>query len=80
MFMELAINAVRPPIDKRLSMAAATAIVDTARNLAVISSILFTGSVRSVSRVPRSFSPAVVSMAGYNAPISMLTIKRKGRI
>ncbi len=54
-------------------------ITATVRNFAVIRSLFLTGSVRTVSSVPRSRSPAVVSIAGYMVPISRLTTSIRGR-
>ena len=51
-------------MDTMFKIADTQAITDTARNLLMISSKLVTGNVRSVSSVPRSFSPAVTSIAG----------------
>ena len=76
----LTVYAVIKDIDRRLRIAAPTAMVETARNFAVISSVPVTGRVSMVSRVPLSFSPAVVSIAGYIAPIRMLTMRRNGMI
>ena len=41
--------------------------IDTAKNFPTIMSLLLIGNVKSVSNVPLSFSPAVVSVAGYVA-------------
>ena len=46
----------------------------------MISSILPIGSVRRVSKVPLSFSPAVASIAGYIDPIRIAVIIRNGMI
>ena len=51
---------------------------ETLKNLPTIISLLLIGKVSSVSSVPLSFSPAVVSVAGYVADIVIaIIIKRK---
>ncbi len=54
-------------------------ITATVMNFDTISCLFVTGRVSMVSSVPRSRSPAVVSMAGYMVPISRLMISMKGR-
>lgn len=55
------------------------AIATTAKNLPVTISVERIGAVSSVCSVPRSFSPAVRSIAGWKAPritVSMISIGR----
>ena len=50
---------------------------DTAKNFPTIISLLLIGNVSSVSSVPLSFSPAVVSVAGYVADTVIAIIINK---
>ena len=52
------------PIEAMLRSPVVSAMVATARNLPATTSTRAAGATKSVSRVPRSFSPAVRSMAG----------------
>src|SRR5271157_5636864 len=63
--------AHRNEIDIELTerMAVAREAVTTIKNLPRTRSVLDTGLQRIVSIVPRSFSPAVRSIAGYIAPV-----------
>ena len=60
--------AVRPIESSRQAIAASDP-VSTIRNLPSTRSTRATGLQSSVSIVPRSFSPAVRSIAGYIAPL-----------
>ena len=51
------------------SRAVASDAVNTVKNFPMASAPRETGLARMVSMVPRSFSPAVRSMAGYMAPV-----------
>ena len=51
----------------------------TARTLPAISAARSIGAERVVSSVPRSRSPAVMSMAGWNAPSMTITTTTSGR-
>ena len=51
--------------------------IETAKNFPTIISLLFIGNVKSVSNVPLSFSPAVVSVAGYVAETVIAIIINK---
>ena len=51
---------------------------DTLKNLPTIMSLLLIGNVNKVSSVPRSFSPAVASVAGYvDEMVIAIMINRK---
>ena len=52
------------------SNAVASDAVSTMKNFPRTKSVRDTGLVKIVSIVPRSFSPAVKSIAGYIAPVS----------
>ena len=51
--------------------------IDTPKNFPTIISLLLIGKVSNVSRVPLSFSPAVVSVAGYVADTVIAIIINK---
>ena len=57
-------NNTEPASEINDNNAVTQAMIATDTNLLNIIWKLVTGSVKSVSNVPRSFSPAVVSMAG----------------
>ncbi len=67
-------------MEQILSKADTIPIAATVRNFDMMSCLFVTGSVRIVSSVPRSRSPAVVSIAGYIVPIIRLIISMNGRI
>ncbi len=69
-----------PPMDRIFRSAEIIPIKATVINFDTINCLFVTGSVRIVSSVPRSRSPAVVSIAGYIVPISRLMISINGRI
>ena len=72
--------AAMPPIESMFNRAETIPIPATVRNFAISRSLFLTGSVSTVSKVPLSRSPAVVSIAGYMVPIKRLTISMNGRI
>ena len=51
--------------------------IETLRNFPNMISLLLIGKVKSVSSVPRSFSPAVASVAGYVAETVMAMMMNK---
>ena len=51
--------------------------IDTPKNFPIIMSLLLIGNVNNVSSVPLSFSPAVVSVAGYVADTVIAIIINK---
>lgn len=51
--------------------------IETLRNFPSMISLLLIGKVKSVSSVPRSFSPAVASVAGYVAETVMAMMMNK---
>ena len=51
-------------IESKLIIALTNALSDTAKYFPITNSKLDIGSVKSVSNVPRSFSPAIISIAG----------------
>ncbi len=65
-----------PPIEMTERMAVAKEAEKTSRNFPQTKSRREIGLERMVSMVPRSFSPAVRSMAGYIAPVMqrMMTV------
>ncbi|HBE73889.1 MAG TPA: hypothetical protein DDW31_07395 [candidate division Zixibacteria bacterium] len=65
-------------MDTRFRAPVIRAMTVTVKNLPRNRSRLSTGAASMVSMVPRSFSPAVRSMAGYMAPIIMVTMRRMG--
>ena len=67
-------------IEARLSTPDSVASVATATTLPVISAARAIGADSVVSRVLRSRSPAVMSMAGWNAPSITITTITSGRI
>ena len=67
-------------IEARLSTPDSVASVATATTLPVISAARAIGADSVVSRVLRSRSPAVMSIAGWNAPSITITTMTSGRI
>ena len=57
-------TAVVRTIETTFATSVARATAQTARNFPATMSIAAQGAMRSVSMVPRSFSPAIASMAG----------------
>ena len=64
------------PIETRESTMVVTEAVITMKNFPSTMFTRRTGLHRSVSMVPRSFSPAVRSIAGYIAPVKHMMMMR----
>ena len=62
----------------RFAAAVSTATAHTAQNLPSSSASRLTGAAISVSSVPRSRSPAVESIAGYTAPVAVMSSRISG--
>ena len=72
-------STVPPSTKPRIAITAAESPkVITARNLPNTTSVRRTGATRSTSSVPRSFSPAVASMAVICPPVSVQMAMKKG--
>ena len=76
--MLLNCQVVRPMLS-RLSRAVAALKTQMVRNLPQTISSRLAGLISSVSMVPRSFSPAQRSTAGYRAPAMLHITSTKGK-